>query len=65
MWKDDITIGSTKVIKTAVEVAEHAGGTYDAPSSGLVGLGFDKINEGEFFYRFRNRAMLILSTSHA
>lgn len=53
MWKDNITIGSVKVFKTAVEVAEFAGGRYDAPSSGILGLGFDKNNAGKSYTAMR------------
>lgn len=48
VYKDTVTVGSLKVPDQAVEVSNSGSGSYTAPMSGIVGLGFDSGNQGTY-----------------
>ena len=46
VFKDTVTFGSIQIPSQPIEVATDAGGKYEAPMSGIIGLGFDNGNQG-------------------
>jgi hypothetical protein len=46
VWRDTVTLGGVKVAKQAIEMASEADGSYNPPMSGVVGLAFESINNG-------------------
>ena len=46
VWTDEVGLGAVKVPQASIEIADFASGTFDAPSSGILGLGFDSNNMG-------------------